>query len=106
MTQKALIEKLNYPNVIEETFYDLAPIKDSVLKLIGDMLDETDKQNLDVSQLMQTIMRGTLENTFGMVTYEIILHMLASAFLNGFAQGALAAQKVLEIEDLERMVKL
>ena len=106
MTQKVLIEKLNYPNVIEETFYELFPIKDSVLKLIGDMLNETNKENLDVSQIMQTIIHGTLENTDGIVNYEIILHMLASAFLNGFAQGALAAQKVLEIEDLERIVKL
>lgn len=106
MTQKALIEKLSYPNVIEETFRDLASIKSSVLKLIGDILEENNKDSLNIPKIMQTIMSEALENTYGMITYDVLMHMLASAFLNGFAQGALAAHKVLEIDDLEKTVKL
>lgn len=106
MTQTELLKKLNYTGVIRESFEELREKTPEAFDLIGELLEPYRKDNDDIQTICQCLISTMVEANGPVLNPHITIHLVASALIDGFLQGAIAAHKIIETEELERVARL
>lgn len=106
MTQTELLKKLNYAGVIQESFYELREKAPEALDLMSELLTPHRNDSDDIQTICLSLISTIVQENGPVLDPSVTIHLVASALINGFLQGAIAAHKILETEELERMVKI
>lgn len=106
MTQQSLIKNLGYTDVIEESFFIASDSPTEIHQLINNLVNSSNGNGKFIQKICESLLCDAIKLNGPILNSEIVINILASALITGFAQGAIAAHKVLQVEELEEMMEL